>query len=101
MLWKSTWNILEGNNFQLQLVKTWEPQQVPGRKRNVRDCQRIAHLLACGLHAEISGTNARAVNSAHLVRDCACINLLSSTYDSTDYPPSHHLPCRLLLSRQA
>jgi len=39
VLWKSIWNILEGNNFQLQLVNARELQQVPGRKSDVRDCQ--------------------------------------------------------------
>jgi len=46
--WKPVWNILEGR-FQLLLANPRELKQVPGRKSDVRDCQWIAHLLACGL----------------------------------------------------
>jgi len=46
--WKPVWNLLEGR-FQLLLANPRELKQVPGRKSDVRDCQWIAHLLACGL----------------------------------------------------
>jgi len=46
--WKPIWNILE-DRFQLLLANPRELKQVPGRKSDVRDCQWIAHLLACGL----------------------------------------------------
>ena len=49
VLWKPIWNILESYEFQLQLVNARELKQVPGRKSDVRNCQWIAHLLACGL----------------------------------------------------
>jgi transposase len=46
--WKPIWNILE-ERFSLLLANPRELKQVPGRKSDVRDCQWIAHLLACGL----------------------------------------------------
>lgn len=46
--WKPIWNILE-ERFQMLLANPRELKQVPGRKSDVRDCQWIAHLLACGL----------------------------------------------------
>lgn len=48
VFWKPVWNILEGM-FELMLVNPRELKQVPGRKSDVRDCQWIAQLLACGL----------------------------------------------------
>ena len=46
--WKPVWNLLEGR-FKLLLANAHQLKQVPGRKSDVRDCQWIAHLLACGL----------------------------------------------------
>jgi transposase len=46
--WQPIWNILEGS-CQLLLVNARELKQVPGRKSDVKDCQWIAQLLACGL----------------------------------------------------
>jgi transposase len=46
--WKPVWNILEGR-FDLLLANARELKQVPGRKSDMKDCQWIAHLLACGL----------------------------------------------------
>lgn len=36
VLWKPIWNILEGYDFELQLVNARELKQVPGRKSNVK-----------------------------------------------------------------
>lgn len=49
VLWKPVWNLLEGGVWQLSLVNAKELKQVPGRKTDVKDCQWIAHLQACGL----------------------------------------------------
>jgi transposase len=49
VLWKPVWNILEGGEWELLLVNAKELKQVPGRKSDVKDCQWIAHLQACGL----------------------------------------------------
>jgi transposase len=46
--WKPVWNLLEGR-LELILVNARDVKQVPGRKTDVKDCQWIAHLLACGL----------------------------------------------------
>jgi transposase len=46
--WKPVWNLLEGH-LDLMLVNARDVKQVPGRKTDVKDCQWIAHLLACGL----------------------------------------------------
>jgi transposase len=48
VFWKPIWNLLEGR-FQLLLANPHELKKVPGRKSDVKDCQWIAHLLACGL----------------------------------------------------
>ena len=36
VLWKPIWNILEGYDFELQLVNARELKQVPGRKSDVK-----------------------------------------------------------------
>jgi transposase len=46
--WKPVWNLLEGR-LDLMLVNARDVKQVPGRKTDVKDCQWIAQLLACGL----------------------------------------------------
>ncbi len=46
--WKPVWNLLEGR-FRLALINPREVKQVPGRKSDIKDCQWIAHLFACGL----------------------------------------------------
>src|SRR5882672_1056454 len=46
--WKPLWNLLE-DRFSLMLVNARHIKQVPGRKTDVKDCQWIAQLLACGL----------------------------------------------------
>jgi transposase len=46
--WKPVWNLLEGR-FELMLVNARDIKQLPGRKTDVKDCQWIAQLLACGL----------------------------------------------------
>ncbi|MCC7425260.1 MAG: IS110 family transposase [Planctomycetaceae bacterium] len=48
VFWKPVWNILEGR-FRLLLANPHELKKVPGRKSDMKDCQWIAHLLACGL----------------------------------------------------
>jgi transposase len=48
VFWKPIWNLLEGR-FRLLLANPHELKKVPGRKSDVKDCQWIAHLLACGL----------------------------------------------------
>jgi transposase len=48
VFWKPVWNLLEGR-FRLLLANPHELKKVPGRKSDVKDCQWIAHLLACGL----------------------------------------------------
>jgi transposase len=97
VLWKPIWNILEGYDLQLQLVNARELKQVPGRKSDVRDCQWIAHLLACGLlnssfvpergqrqlrdltrhRAQLHGEHTRCVNRIHKVLQDANIKLSS------------------------
>jgi transposase len=101
VLWKPIWNILEGYSFQLQLVNARELKQVPGRKSDVRDCQWIAHLLACGLlnssfvpergqrqlrdltrhRAQLHGEHTRCVNRIHKVLQDANVKLSSVTTD--------------------
>lgn len=101
VLWKPIWNILEGYEFQLQLVNARELKQVPGRKSDVRDCQWIAHLLACGLlrssfvpergqrqlrdltrhRAQLHGEHTRCVNRIHKVLQDANIKLSSVATD--------------------
>lgn len=46
--WKPVFHLLEGR-FEVILVNAQHIKQVPGRKTDVKDCQWIAHLLACGL----------------------------------------------------
>ena len=87
VLWKPIWNILESYDFELQLAGARELKQVPGRKSDVKDCQWIAHLLACGLlkssfvpergqrqlrdltrhRAQLPGEHARCANRIHKV----------------------------------
>jgi len=101
VLWKPIWNILEGYDFQLQLVNARELKQVPGRKSDVRDCQWIAHLLACGLlrssfvpergqrqlrdltrhRAQLQGEHTRCANRIHKVLEDANIKLSSVATD--------------------
>lgn len=101
VLWKPIWNILEGYDFALQLVNARELKQVPGRKSDVRDCQWIAHLLACGLlkssfvpergqrqlrdltrhRAPLHGEHTRCANRIHKVLQDANIKLSSVATD--------------------
>jgi transposase len=101
VLWKPIWNILEGYEFQLQLVNARELKQVPGRKSDVRDCQWIAHLLACGLlkssfvpergqrqlrdltrhRAQLHAEHTRCVNRIHKVLQDANVKLSSVATD--------------------
>lgn len=101
VLWKPIWNILDGYAFQLQLVNARELKQVPGRKSDVRDCQWIAHLLACGLlrssfvpergqrhlrdltrhRAQLHGEHTRCVNRIHKILQDANIKLSSVATD--------------------
>ncbi len=101
VLWKPIWNILEGHDFELQLVNARELKQVPGRKSDVRDCQWIAHLLSCGLlkssfvpergqrqlrdltrhRAQLHGEHTRCVNRIHKVLQDANIKLSSVATD--------------------
>jgi len=46
--WKPIWNLLEGE-FERVLVNARRVKNAPGRKTDVKDCQWLAHLLACGL----------------------------------------------------
>jgi transposase len=48
VFWKPIWNLLEGR-FELVLCNAREVKQVPGRKTDVKDCQRLAQLVECGL----------------------------------------------------
>ena len=101
VLWKPIWNILEGYDFELQLVNARELKQVPGRKSDVKDCQWIAHLLACGLlkssfvpergqrqlrdltrhRAQLHGEHTRCTNRIHKVLQDANIKLSSVATD--------------------
>lgn len=99
--WKPVWNILEGGSWELLLVNPKELKQVPGRKSDVRDCQWIAHLLACGLlrssyvpsreqrelrdltrqRAQLHGEHTRCVNRLQKVLQHANIKLSSVATD--------------------
>lgn len=46
--WKPVYNLLEGD-FQLILVNATQIKNLPGRKTDVQDAERIADLLAHGL----------------------------------------------------
>jgi transposase len=46
--WKPVWHLLEGQ-FELTLANAMHIRNVPGRKRDVKDAQWIADLLAVGL----------------------------------------------------
>lgn len=101
VLWKPVWNILEGGDWKLLLVNPSELKQVPGRKSDVKDCQWIAHLLACGLlknsyvpsrgqrdlrdltrqRAQLAGEHTRCVNRIHKVLQDANIKLSSVATD--------------------
>lgn len=101
VLWKPIWNILEGYPFELQLAGARELKQVPGRKSDVKDCQWIAHLLACGLlkssfvpqpgqrhlrdltrhRAQLQGEHTRCANRIHKVLQDANIKLSSVATD--------------------
>jgi len=101
VLWKPIWNILEGHDLQLQLVNARKLKQVPGRKSDVRDCQWIAHLLACGLlkssfvpelgqrqlrdltrhRAQLQGEHTRCANRIHKVLEDANVKLSSVATD--------------------
>jgi len=70
--WKPIWNILEGR-FQLLLANPRELKQVPGRKSDVRDCQWIAHLLACGLLTASFVPDRRQRDLRDLTRLRACL----------------------------
>jgi transposase len=101
VLWKPIWNLLEASELQLLLVNARELKQVPGRKTDVRDCQWIAQLLACGLlkssfvpapaHRELRdltrhrtqllGERTRCANRIHKVLQDANIKLSSVASD--------------------
>jgi transposase len=101
VLWKPIWNLLEGGTWQLLLVNAQELKQVPGRKSDVKDCQWIAHLLACGLlkssyvpgreqrelrdltrqRAQLYGEQTRCANRIHKVLQDANIKLSSVATD--------------------
>lgn len=82
VLWKPIWNILEAGAWQLSLVNPGHMSHVPGRKSDVRDCQWIAQLLACGLltasfvpSAELREIRDLTRQRAQLVGDCTrCAN---------------------------
>ncbi len=100
VLWKPVWNILEGR-FECLLVNARELKQVPGRKSDIRDCQWIAQLLACGLlrssfvpeagqralrdltrlRAALSEEQGRVANRIHKVLQDANIKLSSVATD--------------------
>lgn len=48
VLWKPVYNLLEGR-VEVWLVNAHHVKQVPGRKTDVKDCQWLAQLMACGL----------------------------------------------------
>jgi len=99
--WKPVWNILEAGSWELLLVNPKELKQVPGRKSDIRDCQWIAHLLACGLlrssyvpdrkqrelrdltrqRAQLHGEHTRCVNRIHKVLQDANLKLSSVATD--------------------
>jgi transposase len=101
VLWKPIWNILEGYDFRPLLVNARELKQAPGRKSDVKDCQWIAHLLACGLlrssfvpqrgqrqlrdltrhRAQLHGEHTRCANRIHKVLQDANIKLSSVATD--------------------
>lgn len=101
VLWKPIWNILEARDLQLLLANARELKQVPGRKSDVKDCQWIAHLLACGLlkgsyvpgrdqrelrdltrhRAQLQGEHTRCANRIHKVLQDANIKLSSVATD--------------------
>lgn len=101
VLWKPVWNILEEGLWQLLLVNARELKQVPGRKTDVKDCQWIAQLLACGLlkrsyvpqrpqrelrdltrqRAQLYGEHTRCVNRIHKVLQDANVKLSSVATD--------------------
>lgn len=47
--WKPVSNLLKGSNIHLLLVNARHIKAVPGRKTDVRDCERVADLLRHGL----------------------------------------------------
>jgi transposase len=101
VLWKPIWNILERGVWKLLLVNPRELKQVMGRKSDVKDCQWIAQLLACGLlkssyvpareqrdlrdltrqRAQLAGEHTRCVNRIHKVLQDANIKLSSVATD--------------------
>lgn len=101
VLWKPIWNILEAYDFKLLLANARELKQVPGRKSDVKDCQWIAHLLACGLltssyvpardqrelrdltrhRVQLHAEHTRCVNRIHKVLQDANIKLSSVASD--------------------
>jgi len=101
VLWKPIWNLLEASDLQLLLVNARELKQVPGRKTDVRDCQWIAQLLACGLlkssfvpappqrelrdltrhRTQLLGERTRCANRIHKVLQDANIKLSSVASD--------------------
>ena len=102
VLWKPIWNVLEtSGDLELLLANARELKQVPGRKSDVKDCQWIAHLLACGLlkssyvprreqrelrdltrhRAQLRGEHARCANRIHKVLQDANIKLSSVATD--------------------
>jgi transposase len=99
--WKPVWNILEAGSWELLLANPRELKQVPGRKSDVRDCQWIAHLLACGLlkqsyvpareqrelrdltrqRAQLHGEHTRCTNRIHKVLQDGNVKLSSVATD--------------------
>jgi transposase len=72
VLWKPIWNVLEVPGVKLVLANAQELRQVPGRKSDVRDCQWIAHLLACGLitHSFVPARAQRELRDLTRYRAC-------------------------------
>lgn len=101
VLWKPIWNILEAGEWELLLVNPGHMSHVPGRKSDVKDCQWIAQLLACGLlkssfvptaelrevrdltrqRAQLTGECTRCVNRIHKVLQDANLKLTSVLTD--------------------
>jgi len=47
--WQPVYNLFEDRFDEVMVVNAQHVKNVPGRKTDVKDCQWLAHLLACGL----------------------------------------------------
>jgi transposase len=92
--WKPVWQALEGH-FQLVLANPYEVKNIPGKKTDARDSQRLAELLAHGLirssfipppqtrelrdltryRVKLSEERNRIHNRIHKVLEDACLKL--------------------------